>query len=339
MEIPSHFRKAILISFCLTILAVTSWEIYLRISGHEPGFIDDKARWAHVRNRIDQDPSSTVMIGSSRIQFDIDQEIFTELTGASPVQLAMGGSCPLPLLEDIADNTSFKGTLFVGVTEGLFFSQSPRSKQDIIDRIAYYKNWTLAQRGSFHVSNVLQSSLLFVDKERFSLVPLLKRLPIDNREGVWVFPNFPLEFANGQQNRHVTMSKAFVSDTLMQREMKTVWTKLGLLSRKPGVGGDTLKQVFSTIKKSVDKIKARGGRVIFLRCPSSGPVLEAEQIAYPRERYWNELLSTTDCAGIHFKDYPKLSGFDCPEWSHLSPDDTKVFTRELVSILKEQKLL
>jgi len=35
--------------------------------------------------------------------------------------LAIEGSCPRPILEDLANDQNFKGKLIVDVTEGLFF--------------------------------------------------------------------------------------------------------------------------------------------------------------------------------------------------------------------------
>jgi hypothetical protein len=49
------------------------------------------------------------------------------------------------------------------------------------------------------------------------------------------------------------------------------------------------------------------------------------------------MLSYTETQGIHFKDYPGIANFICPEWSHLTPGDAVVFTREFIKILKEEK--
>ena len=41
--------------------------------------------------------------------------------------------------------------------------------------------------------------------------------------------------------------------------------------------------------------------------------------------------------GIYFKDYPAIAQFECPESSHLCPDQAIVFTNSLIKILKEEK--
>jgi hypothetical protein len=43
----------------------------------------------------------------------------------------------------------------------------------------------------------------------------------------------------------------------------------------------------------------------------------------------------THAPGIYYSDFPELSGFNCPEWSHLSAGDSVEFTKRLVPHLRE----
>jgi hypothetical protein len=61
-----------------------------------------------------------------------------------------------------------------------------------------------------------------------------------------------------------------------------------------------------------------------------------EQKGFPREKYWDRLLSFTNSPGIHFADYPPIAHFVCPEWSHLSPQDAATFTTHFISLLEEK---
>ncbi|MEO7393651.1 MAG: hypothetical protein ABIU11_01850 [Chitinophagaceae bacterium] len=103
------------------------------------------------------------------------------------------------------------------------------------------------------------------------------------------------------------------------------------------MNGSKLDSFLLSIKKAVDKIKTRGGQVLFVRTPSSGGYLQGEQMGFPREQYWNKLLDTTGCPGIHFMDYPAIANFICPELSHLTPADAIVFTKEFIKILNQEK--
>jgi hypothetical protein len=97
-----------------------------------------------------------------------------------------------------------------------------------------------------------------------------------------------------------------------------------------------IDQIFTATKTAVEQIKSRGGKVIFVRTPSSSPMWEGEQQGFPRDKYWDRLLSESNAPGIHFADYPETSKFICPEWSHLSPADAVVYTTHLVRQIQEQ---
>jgi hypothetical protein len=43
----------------------------------------------------------------------------------------------------------------------------------------------------------------------------------------------------------------------------------------------------------------------------------------------------TGAPGIYYPDFPDLSGFNCPEWSHLSASDSVEFSKCLVPHLRD----
>jgi hypothetical protein len=90
----------------------------------------------------------------------------------------------------------------------------------------------------------------------------------------------------------------------------------------------------NSVKNAVGRIRARGGQVLFVRTPASGAVLMGELRGFPRKAYWDRLLATTGCPGVYFADCPATAHLYCPEWSHLSPADAVVYTKNLVQILQ-----
>jgi hypothetical protein len=90
---------------------------------------------------------------------------------------------------------------------------------------------------------------------------------------------------------------------------------------------------------AVRQIRARGGRVIFHRLPSTGEVLRLETEKTPRALFWDRLLRETEAPGVYFEDHAELMGFSCPEWSHLSATDAEEYTRRFVGVLKARSLL
>jgi hypothetical protein len=335
----SEYRKAGLLALCLVLLFVAGWEIYWRNQGLEMSFNDDESRWAHTRKKIyHADNTGPVIIGSSRVKFDIDLETWKQASGHLPVQLALVGTSPRPVLTDLGNDPDFKGTVLVGVTEDLFFSfDGSFMEMQAKKRLEYYPKWSYSQRISFYLNEFLERAFIFLDDERLTINSLLKRLPIASRPGVFVFPNFPSHMGYTLPSRQTVFSKAFVADTSVQGGVRSVWDYLGMTDKsRHGVGGDTLSNIIRSVKQSVDKIRARGGNVLFMRMPSSDPVWATEQLTHPRKLYWDRLLRETQTDGIHFTDYPELSKYVCPDWSHLYPADTKTFTPDLIKIIEKK---
>ena len=335
---PPSLAKAGILTLILVIIAITSWEFYVRSKGFETSFDDNPALWADKRAMI-YEPADKAMVfcGSSRIKFDLDIDTWERSTGVHAIQLACVGSSPRPVLTDLANDKNFKGKLVVDVTEVLFFSYAPNSTKTPDENLKYYKDRTPAQRASFEVNHLLESQLAFIDKDRLSLNAKLNELLIPNRPGVFQFPTFPGDFGRVKFNRQEYMTDKFAADTNLRNQVKGIWDFFRKMSKDPPASGGKLDSIFASVKADVDKIKARGGQVLFVRTPSSGGFLMGEKMGYPREKYWDRLLAITNCPGIHFADYPVIDHFECPEFSHLKQSDAIIFTKEFIKILEEKK--
>lgn len=334
---PNSLAKPAILMLVIVLLSVVSWELLLRKKGFETTFYDDPALWSHKRAMV-YEPSdkATVFIGSSRIKFDLDIPTWEKITGDHAIQLACVGSTPLPVLHDLANDENFKGKLIIDVTEGLFFSLKGADERPVAN-LKYYKEQTPAQRASFHINHFLESNLVFLDKEWNSLSAKLDQLPLQDRKGVNNFKGFPPDFGRVKFTRQEFMTNKMAGDTSIQNIVKNIWMMFGKANKQPPISGATLDSVFNAIKISVDKIKARGGTILFVRTPSSGGFLMAETKGFPREKYWDKLLAVTGCEGIHYKDYPVIADFNCPEDSHLSLSQAEVFTKEFIRILHSEK--
>ncbi|MEO6610902.1 MAG: hypothetical protein ABIT05_11180 [Chitinophagaceae bacterium] len=334
----TSIAKSALLMFFIVLVSLAAWEIHLRNSGVTRTYDDGGPLWSDKRSRVYQPAEkATVFIGSSRIKFDLDIPTWETMTGTRAVQLACVGSNPIPLLQDLADDPGFKGRLVVDVTEILFFSTAPPNLERPLSSIRYYKDRTPAQRASFALDHLLESQLAFLDKDNFSLNAYLSKLPIKDRPGVFQEPIFPWQFGRVNFDRQETMTTEFLSDTNLHRRVTNIWEFFRSISKEPPASGAKLDSLLNIVKISADKIKARGGSVFFVRTPSSGPFWQGEQMGYPRDKYWEKILQVTGCEGLHFMDYPALNHFVCPEWSHLSPADALVFTKEFIRILREEK--
>jgi hypothetical protein len=334
----TDYQKAAWLTLVLVVAFVVGWELHWRHKNYDLSYNDDESLWSSKRKLVYQSsPARPVLIGSSRIKFDLDLDTWERITGEKPIQLSLVGTSPRPMLTDLGNDPNFRGTLLIDVTEGLFFSPSGSfPEKEAIKRVTAYPNWSLSQQISFQLNRVLESNLLFLDDGRLALNPLLNLLPIPSRPGVWGGPQFPHEFSINEFDRQTKMTPAFVADTTIQNKVKAVWMDIGAHSPKKPIDGPPLTEILNSTRQSINQIRARGGKVLFIRTPSDGPMRQIEKQMYPRDLYWNRLLAHTQTPGIHFEDYPAMTRYKCPEWSHLTPADAIPFTEGLIPIVQQK---
>lgn len=332
------YVKAGLLAIVLICATFISWETYLRHQGRGLSYDDGGSLWSDKRKQVYESiDKATVFIGSSRIKYDLDIATWQNITGDHAIQLANVGSSPRLVLDNLAEDKNFKGKLVIDVTEFLFFAEAPYVDKTPAENIDYYKKETPAQKFSFVVNHALESKLFFLDKEEYSLNALLAGTKIPNRTDVYEFPDFPAGFTPVTFDRQCYMSDNFVKDTNMVNQVKMVWAMFGKMAEKmPPITDAAVDGIIASVKAACDKIKARGGEVVFVRTPSSGPLLAMERMAFPREKFWNKLLAATGCQGIHFEDYPSIAKFECPEFSHLSVPQAVSFTKTFINILNDK---
>ena len=320
-------KNTLFLAIILAISFLSTWEMYWRSEGYYPNYDDNKDMWAVERSKVENTTKEdVVVIGASRILFDLQLDEWENATGRRPIQLASVGSSALPALRDLVQNTEFAGTLIIGVTPGLFFStvspnarpfRKPQSKVD------YYYSRTYAQRINHRISMLLQGSLVLMSAtynkwyDDIDLKALLSRIHIGNRVGKGS-PPFR-SFYDIETDRNVTMNHITATDTAFANSIKKVWSH-GKPSKPKKE--ETMNFFLDYAKIFVEK----GGNLILVRSPSTGPIREGENTRLPREQFWDVLIEQSDAVGYHFEDYEVLKNFDCPEWSHLSADDARLFT-------------
>jgi hypothetical protein len=338
-----QLKQSFIIAVFLGIALVTCWELYWRSQGVEPYLDDNKDLWAIQRARLDKDHSNfTVFIGSSRILYDIQLDIWKELTNTEPIMLAVQGASPIPTFRDIVENTDFNGTLMVGITPPLMFSTVypnafPMSRAQA--KVDYYEDRTYAQRINHKLSVPLQTNLAFIrdgDEEwdtDVDLKTLLRQIHIGERGGP-----APVPFNNFEEislNRHMKMPEFVAKDTAYANTIKLAWKDM-VSGDMPPPDKDGTTTVFLELARAFEE---RGGNLILLRCPSSGFFKEIESKGFPRTEFWDPLVNQSGAKAYHYADFPQFQNLFLPEWSHLALQDAQFFTKELIAILKEDKAL
>ncbi|MCK7591557.1 hypothetical protein M0G43_13300 [Subsaxibacter sp. CAU 1640] len=338
-----NLKQSLFVAVTLGMISLVIWELYWRNQGLEPNIDDNKNLWANQRARLENyDEKTVVFIGSSRILYDINLDIWENETGTNGIMLAAQGSTPIPVMQDIVENTDFNGTLVIGITPPLFFSTiNPKANfvqrsQSLVD---YYYNRTYAQRLNHMLSVPLQKNLVFIrdgDESWDSdvdLKTLLKQVHWDERSG----PRYP-PFNNFEEitlDRRMKMPEIMVKDTAYANTIKKVWTTI-LSGDNPPPDKETTTNTFVDLAK---KFQARGGNLILVRCPSSGLFKDIESKAFPRAQFWDPLVEKSGAKAYHYEDFPELTNLFLPEWSHLAAEDAEVFTRVIIEAMKKDGVI
>ncbi len=322
-------------------ISVAAWEIHCRSVGYEPTLNDTEDLWAQTRRRVE--PESIVIIGDSRAWFDSDLDELERGLGRRPVQLALRGSCAYPVLADLANDPHFHGTVICSVVPRLFFAPGGPPIENAEKAVRRYHGDTWAQRVSHRLSMPLEESFAFLRQDDLKLEDLLKDLPIPNRPNAQVPPRLPPYFCSVDRERRARMVEKCAQPGRLQEKVKSRWSRLFTPPPPPSFIpkevfeariGEAIAARYRNTVAAVEKLRARGGKIVFVRFPLSGNLKEYEDRATPRAKTWEPLLQQTGAPGIYFEDFPELASFTCPEWSHLSAGDSVEFTKRLVPHLR-----
>ena len=341
--IPRRPWRGIVVSVVMMLaVAIAAWEIYCRSLGYGPTLNDTGDLWAEARRRVE--PESVVIVGDSRAIFDLDLDLLEQGLGKRPVQLAQPGSTAYPVLADLINDKSFHGTIICSVVPRLFLAppgSPPMNRSEKAVRRAHTQ--TYAQRASHELGIYLEQWFAFMKQEDLTLGALLERLPIPNRPNAKIPPRLPPYFASLDRERRARMVERCAQPGPLQERVKHGWIPLFTPPPPPSfippekfgkMMHDAVEKRFADTRALVEKFRARGGKIVFVRLPVSGELKKLEDKGTPRAPTWDRLLAETGAPGIHFEDFPDLAGFTRPEWSHLSAGDSVEFTRRLVPHLR-----
>ena len=340
---PAPWRGIAVVVTLIVIAATAAWELYCRSLGYAPTLNDNEDLWTAARRRVQ--PESIVLMGDSRAWFDLDLDELQTGLGKRPIQLAIAGSTAWPVLSDLADDENFHGTIICSFVPGLFFAPPASPPMQVSEKyVRRFHNQTPAQRAGENLAIPLEEHVAFLKSDDLSLAALLNDLPIPNRRGALVPPRFPPYFQMEDRERRARMwEKCTDPESPLAKKVQQIW--LPLFSAPPpptyipkevflAEMGKGIQKRSADTKAAVEKIRSRGGKVVFVRFPHSGGLKELEDRDTPRARTWDPLLTTTGAPGIYYSDFPELAGFKCPEWSHLTAGDSVEFTRRLIPHLR-----
>jgi len=318
---PGSWGRTWLLAALLCTVVLVGYETTWRGFGFTPSIRDDPDGWAVARNRVRSD--SVVFVGTSRIQADLDPGVWAESWAATPVQLAISGGSPLPVLEQLSRDSSFGGSVILDALPRILFD-AQKNREQLVSR--WLRSYGKARQSPARMSEARLRMPLTAHIVSFRLSP-------------WQF--FSRAFFRSDISRipYVTMG----ADRFMQLDFDKVDCdqRIDVIYRqiqeqgRPAVGVE-ITETLQRIDKAVSTIRSRGGSVVFVYLPHDGKIRDLENELYPRATYWDVLVASVDAPAIHFADEKTLSAYRCPDGSHLDVRDTAGFTRDLARVVRER---
>ena len=300
----------------------------LREAGFRPSVTDSPALRGWVRDGAG-DPGAVVLAGGSRMQLGFDPATFHERHPGRPLaNLSLNGNSGAGLLEDLAADGRFAGTVLLD-----FSCHHMRP-----DVLAASRAWVADARrrgpgakASARLHAALAGTFAFPDAgpgwrrlwdlywQNRAATPYYVRMRPDRSR--------PADYADLDERGGLKR--------LRDRRV----AKLAAKGPPERADPRAWRRAVAPLEGWVAAIEGRGGRVAFVRFPTTGPHWRRDRKTYPRRRFWDRLAALTGAETVHFADVPALSGFECPDTSHLDSRDAPAFTKGLLDELADRGVL
>ena len=317
----------------ITVGGWLAFETYWRGQGYAPTVMDSFDLWSQHRARAVKSapPLRFALLGASRIQYGVSPSVFRDEThgmglNVDPIMLAVNGHYPLAALRDLSEDEQFVGVALIGIdSRGMdrkVWEMQARHVQQ------YRNDWSPAREVHRRLLTRVQAHAIAARPD-FAFVTLSKRY-LDNQGPPYKeYVTFERDRSGGTDYRKSDLKgirEARVADLRKYYPMYTPPTPDAWLAE------------MREVARWVEKINARGGKVVFYREPVSGEHIELDETYFPRAQYWDKLVAIMPATLIDFRDYPELV-IDTPDTSHIDMKDIDRHTRALVRVLKRQGVL
>jgi len=318
-----------MVACVITVALLGTWEGFWRSRGFRPVVGDNMHLWSLARTRVTEGgPSTVVLVGSSIMQVAVDLDLLArETRGLEPVQLAMTSASSLPVLEDLAEDPSFRGIAVcehAGATLGLTTRAAERIPRAAIDfhRRATSSPFQAAER---RLRVFTQERVVFLSRW---LAP--DQLARAFKAGKW--PSPPRRIMG--VDRAMTMVYDYVPAQVAPGVIGLIQREAA--GKEPLTTDEALQANLRRIAAAVEAIRRRGGAVVFVRFACEGPFREQSQQRISIN--WDPLKRQIDAVWLDLEGEAAAAELRCSDGAHLDGDSQKRFTRILARTLNEQVL-
>lgn len=325
----SHtWRKCWLLCAGIVVAVLLVWEFSLRQSGLTPDFADNRSLWLSARQQLARpDDSAIAILGASRAQRAIDVDELSAALQRPVVQLSVEGTSGLPVLENLAVDPRFSGTVVISIAPAFSFNRK-LSKLDEGNQAAWVKSYVSQSR-----SRRMEQELRLDVQERLTFrapdaaMPRIATALL--RDGKFPGP----DYKQTRRNRFVSIDQSKFEREVNQEAIVSLYMKNSEPYEEKGFA--EIVQYFAAV---VDLLNKKGCRVFVVRLPSEGKVLEFERQHFPQEKFWNIMKQKINAKFIHFEEYPQLGGFLSVDGSHIDAASANAFTKQFAQVLRQNQI-
>ncbi len=317
-----------LVIFFVGLLGVESvW----RHRGYRPSVVDSPPLWRFwyehaVRGRR----QSIALIGSSRMQAGISMtQMHRRLPHYRISQLAKyRGVGPIGVLRALALDERFNGIVICDTLEPFFVRTNWSDQRELYDFPADARTRIEA------FASASAQDMIAAKHATTGLRAALERLldrghpPHADRVRIRVDRSLELDFTKLEHGERL--------DDFISRDVATARARYEAAQIPTP---EELHDEFDEIDKFVREIQGRGGRVVFLRMPSSGKRRALEEEFHPKARYWDRFVKQSSGICIHADELKGITGMTCPDGSHLDLQRANWFTSVLIDALIQREVL
>lgn len=319
------WRRVILLTALVTLLCFVALELTWRRRGVIPGIVDGPGYWSLVRNESERMTSRDVfLLGSSRFQLGLDPaEMAKHSAGARFFQLSVSGANPLPMLEDLAQDTSFHSRVLVEFMPSRYALAEEAPLAVSREYVRSHHHRTAVSDPEHQVRTFLQARLSSLHGD-----VSIKALPRALFSGS-VLPSY-----SGRSTRPDRFVQSVAADVDSYRKRQRGRPHE---LRSPPLSEREFVARLEQYRAAATAIRARGGEVAFFRINSSGDFRSIEEELFPRESVYERAKAVIGGTWVHFTDDPELRLLVCPDGSHLMGDDPLVISRKVVQLFGYDK--
>jgi len=320
-----HGARAL--AYFLVALALS--EVGARALDYRPSVTDDARLFALARARAN-DEGAVVVLGKSRAQLALDPDVWRSALPDRPlVMLARHGESAWAVLDDLARDEGFSGTVLFSFTEEDLTRGAREQARAIVDESA--RASSVFARGETALRAVVESQLAIANPQ-LSLPNLVESFA---STGARPTPHFTVTRADRTQAADFSRTDAAALRAHYERVRADADRRLG------GRPVDDVRWLVEAreVLPVVERLTARGARVVFVKFLHCDEADRASERWFPRASFFDVIAREAGVPALHYRDLEGWSAFSCPDSNHLDERDAPAFTARFVEALRGRGLV